>query len=330
MDRGARTYAVTCFLLTQMARTGTILYLLALATAPLLGWDVRLIIVIAGTLMILYTIFGGIEAAVWIGVLQSIVLLAGPIVCILVLLSLVPGGLGEVISTGAQQGKFNLGSLSPSVAQPTVWVVLAMGLVINLGNFSVDQSYVQRYITTPTERDAQRSVWITALFYVPVAAFFFLIGTGLFVLYAKRPDLFAGVDGAGSPDMVFPFFISHLLPKGMSGLVVAAIFAASMDSTLSSMATLSLCDVYKRYLRPRVDERESLIVLRMSTLFWGGLAIGVALAMIKVRSALDVWWEMASIFSGGMLGSSSWAFCRASPTRQRSQPSSSESSPFCG
>jgi SSS family solute:Na+ symporter len=93
-----------------------------------------------------------------------------------------------------------------------------------------------------------------------------------------------------------------MLPVGMSGLVVAAIFAASMDSTLSSMATLSLCDVYKRYVKPDADERESLLVLRVSTLLWGVLAVCVALAMIKVRNALDVWWEMASIFSGGMLG----------------------------
>ena len=298
----ARTYAVVCFLLTQMARTGTIMYLLALAAAPLVGWKVEAIILLTGAMMILYTIFGGIEAAVWIGVLQSIVLLAGPIICIIVLLSLVPGGIGAVIAGGAEAGKFSLGSFGPSLEDPTFWVVLMMGLAINLGNFSVDQSYVQRYITTPTEREAKRSIAITTLLYVPVAAFFFLIGTTLFVLHAKRPDLFAGVDAAGSPDRVFPYFISHVLPVGMSGLVVAAIFAASMDSTLSSMATLSLCDVYKRYVRRGAGERESLIVLRASTLLWGVLAVTVALAMTKVRHALDVWWEMAGIFSGGMFG----------------------------
>ena len=299
----ARTYAVICFLLTQMARTGTILYLLALAVAPLAGWDVRLIIILTGSMMILYTIFGGIESAVWIGVLQSVVLLVGPLICVIVLLSMIPGGIATVISEGVAAEKFSLGSLSLSLSQPTFWVVLMMGLSINLGNFSVDQSYVQRYITTPTEQEAKRSVWITTMLYVPVAAFFFLIGTALFVLHAKRSDLFTGVDVANAPDKVFPFFISNLLPVGMSGLVVAAIFAASMDSTLSSMATLSLCDLCKRYIAPDLSERHSLGILRISTLLWGALAIGVALAMtLKKGNVLDIWWEMAGIFSGGVFG----------------------------
>src|SRR5262245_43208785 len=73
----ARTYAVICFLLTQVMRTGMIMYLLAIAVEPMLGWPIWLIVLLTGALMILYTIFGGIEAAVWIGVLQSVVLLAG-------------------------------------------------------------------------------------------------------------------------------------------------------------------------------------------------------------------------------------------------------------
>src|SRR5687767_4695098 len=84
----ARTYAVACFLLTQMARTGTILFLLALAVKYMLGWDVRLVIVMSGAMMVLYTVFGGIRAAVWIGVLQSVVLLAGPVICLIALVRL--------------------------------------------------------------------------------------------------------------------------------------------------------------------------------------------------------------------------------------------------
>jgi SSS family solute:Na+ symporter len=300
----ARTYAVVCFLLTQMARTGTILYLLALAVAPLLGWRVEYIILLTGATMILYTIFGGIQAAVWIGVIQSIVLLAGPIICMVVLFNKLPGGIASVFEHADGASKFSLGSFGPSLMLPTFWVVLIYGLVINLGNFSVDQSYVQRYITTPTVREAKQSVLMTAALYVPVAAFFFFIGTSLFALHAVRPELFppAAVDVVKEPDKVFPYFIRHMLPVGLSGLVVAAIFAASMDSTLSSMATLSLCDLYKRYFRPQADERESLTVLRSTVFFWGILAVIVALAMIRVRSALDVWWKMAGIFSGGMLG----------------------------
>jgi SSS family solute:Na+ symporter len=295
----ARTYAVVCFLLTQMARMGTVVYLLALAVAPLVGWDVKIVILVTGALMTTYTVLGGIRAVVWTGVLQSLVLVAGPLVCVAALLLKTPGGLVQILNVGWAEQKFSLGSLGPSLAQPTFWVVLVYGLVINLGNFGIDQSYVQRYITARDDREAAKGVWLAALLYVPAAAVFFFIGTSLFVFYGARPELLGSVT---QPDKVFPHFIATQLPVGMAGLVVAAIFAASMDSNLNSMATLTLCDIYKRYLRPGAGEREAMLVLYLSTLLWGVLGTGVALAMIRAESALDVWWEMASIFSGGMLG----------------------------
>ncbi|CAA9392130.1 MAG: Predicted sialic acid transporter, partial [uncultured Phycisphaerae bacterium] len=299
----ARTYAVVCFLLTQVARTGTVVYLLALAASPLTGWGVPAVIVLVGTLMVVASFFGGIQAAVWVGAVQSVVLVAGPVACAVVLLGLVPGGVAGVVETAQEAGKLGLGSLAPSLAQPTFWVVLVYGLTINLGNFGIDQSYVQRYITTPTLAQARRSVWITAALYVPTAALFFFIGTALWALHGARPELFpAALDAAAKPDAVFPAFIAGQLPVGLAGLVVASIFAASMDSSLSSMATLTLCDVYKRYVRPHAGERESIAVLRGATLGWGVVATGAALLMTRAKNVLDVWWELAGVFSGGMLG----------------------------
>jgi SSS family solute:Na+ symporter len=95
------------------------------------------------------------------------------------------------------------------------------------------------------------------------------------------------------------------LPVGVTGIVIAAIFAAAQSTLASSIncsATLGLCDLYRRYFRPQASERESMMVLRVATLGFGLAGTLVALAMIQVKSALDVWWELASIFSGGMLG----------------------------
>ncbi len=176
------------------------------------------------------------------------------------------------------------------------------GLFVNLTNFGVDQSYVQRYVTTPDVRQAQRSVWITALLYVPVSAFFFFIGTALWALVLKRPDFFPSGMAADAPDKIFPYFIANGLAPGLGGLVVAAVFAAALDSNLSSMATLTLCDLYRRYFRETKSDREAMWVLRISTLGWGIVGIIAALAMTQARSILDVWWELAGICSGGMLG----------------------------
>lgn len=305
----ARSYAVLCYLLTQMARTGTIIYLLTLAVAPLLpwfdgwGWKLETIIIVTGALMTLYTMMGGMEAVIWVGVVNSIVLLAGPLICLIALLRAMPEGMGQIFQVASVHDKFSLGSFSGNVGVSTFWVVLIYGLVINLGNFSVDQGYVQRYITARSDRAAAQSVLLGAFLYMPVAAVFFFIGTGLFALYTVRPELLPPTLEMGkNPDAVFPWFIVHELPAGLAGLVIAAIFAAAMDPSLNSMATLTLCDIYKRYFRSRAGEVESMWVLRLSTLGWGAVSTLVALKMITAKNVLDVWWNLAGIFSGGLLG----------------------------
>ena len=295
--RWARTYAAGCFLLLQAARTGAVVYLMAIAVAPLISWQPRTIIIVAAGIMTFYTLAGGIKAVVWTGVLQSGVLISGVVLCVAVLLGKTEGGLGEIVDRGLADGKFSLGDFGASTTEATFWVTFLFGLVTHIGNFGTDQSYIQRYLTARSNAQASLSIWLTTLLYVPVAGVFFLIGTGLFVFYQQQPQLLGGAGG----DLVFPHFIATQLPIGAAGLVVAAIVADSMDSNLNSMATLTLCDIYKPYFRPAAGERESLLVLRASTVAWGAVSAGVALA-IRAPNVLDTWWLLSGIFSGGVLG----------------------------
>ncbi len=300
----ARIYAVICFLLTQLARMGSIMYLVALAVAPLTGWNVPAIIIATGILVTVYTLLGGIEAVIWTDAVQSVILTLGILISCVVLLMGMPEGPGQIFQIASAQEKFSLGSLGTSVAEPTFWVVLAFGLFINLTNFGIDQSYVQRYITAKSDEAAKRSVWIGALLYLPISGLLFFIGTALFAFYQAQPDLLPA-GGSLKSDEIFPHFIVTQLPVGLKGLLIAAVFAAAMssvDSSLNCSATLFLCDFYKRYLRPNAGERESMRVLYGATLAWGAIGTGVALAMIQVKSVLDAWWMLSGIFSGGMLG----------------------------
>jgi SSS family solute:Na+ symporter len=253
--------------------------------------------------MTIYTMLGGMEAVIWVGMMNSIILLLGPVACVVALLLAMPEGPGQILQIAAEHGKFSLGSFGPDLSTSTFWVVLVYGIFINLGNFSIDQGFVQRYFTAKSDRAAGQSVLLGGLLYVPVAAVFFFIGTGLFALDVARPELLpSSLDAANKPDSVFPWFIVHQLPIGMSGLVIAAVFAAAMDPSLNSMATLTLCDIYKRHFRPQAGEQESMWVLRLSTLGWGVICTGVAFKMIQSKNILDVWWELAGIFSGGLFG----------------------------
>jgi SSS family solute:Na+ symporter len=113
------------------------------------------------------------------------------------------------------------------------------------------------------------------------------------------------VRATGKADAVFPHFIVTQLPVGVTGLVLAAIFAAAQSTLASSIncsATLILRDGYQRYFRPNANERECLRALKIASFAVGTLGTLAALAMLQVQSALDAWWQLASIFSGGMLG----------------------------
>jgi SSS family solute:Na+ symporter len=307
----ARTFAVVCYLLTQAVRLGMVMFLLALPLHELLGWDLATIILLTGGLTTLYTLLGGIEGVIWTDALQSLVLIAGAVLCAAIIPFDLPEGPGQLFRIAATHGKFSLGSFGPGLAEPTFWVVLVYGLFVNLQNFGIDQSYVQRYHTAKSPGDAGRSVWLAALLYVPTSAFFFFIGTALFAYYTAMPEslpaeLWAKIADGKAGDRVFPFFIVDRLPPGVAGLVIAAIFAAAMSTlsgSLNGAATLSLTDLYKRFLRPAAGPRESMAVLYTSTLLWGVVGTATALTICPLEtSTLDKWWELAGIFSGGMLG----------------------------
>jgi solute:Na+ symporter, SSS family len=302
----ARSYASACYLLTQTARIGTVTYLMALPMNVLLGWDIRLIILITGVSTTLYTFVGGIVGVIWTDAIQTLVLIAGAVCCALIMVFGLPEGPGQLFAIAAQHDKFSLGSFGTSLAEPTFWVVLVYGLFINLQNFGVDQNYVQRYHTSRSDAEARKSVWLGSLLYVPLSAVFFFIGTALFAFYTAQPELLPEIyREPGRSDSVFPWFIVSVLPPGVTGLLIASIFAAAMStvsSSLNSSATIFLNDYYQRYVNRTSTEPQKMRALHGSTVVFGVLGTGLALAMINVRSALDAWWTLAGIFSGGMLG----------------------------
>ncbi len=302
----ARVYAGVCYLLTQLARMGSVMFLMALPLHLLLGWEMHWVILLTGASVILYTMLGGIVAVMWSDAVQAIILMAGALLCLALLLGGLPGGFAAGIDYAMAQEKFSLGSFGASLGESTFWVVLAYGLVINLQNFGIDQNYVQRYVAARSEQAARRSLWLGGMLYVPVSLVFFLIGTGLFVFYGAQPGLLPeSLQAEDQADRVFPYFIVTQLPPGVRGLLLAAIFSAAMSTlstSLNSSATLLLTDWYQRFFRPQASERESMRVLHLASLVWGALGTGVALAMIGVKAALDAWWTLSGIFAGGMLG----------------------------
>jgi SSS family solute:Na+ symporter len=302
----ARVYASACYLLTQIMRMGTILYLLALPVNAMFGWNIVIIIVVTGLAVMIYSLLGGIQAVVWTDAIQGIVMISGALLCLGYILFSMPEGPGQMVEIASEHNKFSLGSFGLSLKESTFWVVLVYGIFINLNNYGIDQNYVQRYMASKSDREAKRSALFGGLLYIPVSLVFFLIGTSLYSYYTAQPDLLpAELAGAQMSDRVFPFFIVNNLPAGFTGLLIASIFAAGMSTistSINSGSTVILTDYYKRFTKKVVTDKDSMKVLYISSLTFSIIGIIIGVAMINVQSALDAWWKLASVFSGGMLG----------------------------
>ncbi len=311
----ARIYGTICYMLTQLARMGSILFLLALPLHHLFGWNIVLIIAAVGVTTMIYSMLGGITGVIYVDALQAAVLIFGAVVCALIIPFSMPEGPGQLFQIAMAENKFSLGSLALDLtpkkpADNVVWVVFLYGVIINFQNFGIDQNYVQRYLTARSVKAARQSLWIGSLLFLPISAFFFFIGTALYAFYKAKPELLTDPEivkqiGSGNGDGVFPFFIVHQLPPGLTGLLIAAIVAAAMSTistSLNGTATLTLTDFYLRFFRPKASNKEKMCVLYTASCFWGILGILCALAMIRAKGILDAYWILAGIFSGGIVG----------------------------
>ncbi|RTQ51649.1 sodium:solute symporter [Hymenobacter gummosus] len=326
----ARTYAVICFLLTQLARIGSIFFGIALTLQALTGFSMEWIMLITGVCIIVYTVLGGIEAVIWTEVVQGVIKTFGALLILYLVVDNLPGGVAAVARIGQQHDKFSLGGFAPDFTTSTFWVVLLYGFFINLNNFGVDQNYVQRYHTAASAQQASKSIWLCVWLYVPASLLFFVIGSALFAYYQVHPELIEAVKlkvaaeklapGASAAeiaraaaalvpadygDKVMPHFMVTKIPAGFVGLIVSAILSAAMSTISSGMnasATVFTADIYQRYFKPELTGRQMLRLLHLGTVVVGLAGMGVGIAMIGVKSVLDVWWELSGIFAAGMLG----------------------------
>lgn len=302
----ARIYASSCFLIMQSARSGIILLLLAILVNQLLGVPYEAIIIVTGAMTLAYSMLGGFAAVVWADAIQALILIGGTVVCVVCLLIFTPD-LSANVQAAWNAGKISLGSMNiTDWGSNTFWVLFVYGICVNLQNFGVDQCYTQRYVAAKDLKAAKRTIWGSACLYVPVTLLFSIIGTMLWMYNNATGALPEGIKAAE----VFPWFIMHKLPTGVSGLLVAAIIAAAMSTlstTLNSGATVLLEDYWKRFLPSRSSQKSDIVFLRTMTVLLAVLSVTIALAVVWIwgkenKTVLGMWYALQSVLSGGMLG----------------------------
>lgn len=299
----ASIYASLSFVLFMIGRTAVILYLSSLLLSSFISIDIRTLIIIIGVVTIVYTLMGGMEAVIWTDVMQSVIMIGGILFIGYLLTKEVFSQPDFLIQNAFDANKFSLGESTLSLSNRTIWVMIIYGVTENIRNLVADQNYTQKYCSVPDERKAKKSVWIAMLIFLPLTALFLYIGTTLFAFYSGPENILGEAITKG--DQVFPHFIATQLPVGVKGLIIAAILAASMstiDSALNCSATVLFVDYYKKYFKPTSSEKNSVTFLRLTTVVWGFAGIACSLLLINAKSALDIWWIIAGIFGGGILG----------------------------
>jgi SSS family solute:Na+ symporter len=249
-------------------------------------------------------VLGGMEAVIWTEVAQGIIKTLGALLILSLIIKEIPGGFSKIFDIAAADKKLSLGSYSLNFTESTFWVILLYGFFINLNNFGMDQNYIQRYHTARSAKQASKSVWLCVAMYVPASLLFFIIGTSLYAYYNLYPELL-DPNKVKAADEVLPHFMVTKVPTGLVGLIVAALLSAAMSTISSNMnasATVFTMDIYKKYFKPVINDKQQLNVLHVATIVFGLIGLGTGLAMIGAKSLLDIWWELSGIFAGGMLG----------------------------
>ncbi|MEM9478397.1 MAG: sodium/solute symporter [Verrucomicrobiota bacterium] len=300
----SRLVASALFMFFHLGRVAIVLYLPALALSSATDINIFVAIFAIGILCILYTVMGGIEAVVWTDAIQALVLLGGALLCLLVIVFRIEGGLGTILEIGVADQKLlpaDWGSFDISASTNSGIVIFLGFLFASLPSYTAGQDVVQRYVTTPSEKEAARSLWLN----IPMTFFgsllFFFLGAALYAFYKTQPALLDPT--LERNDGILPFFILQNLPAGLAGLIVAGIFAAAqstISSSLNSVATAFTTDFYGRVLQPESSDQQRLAVARNVVIFLGVIGIGMAswIAATGTKSIFDAY----NIFIGMALG----------------------------
>jgi SSS family solute:Na+ symporter len=301
--RFARMYSSIAFILTHFSKMGTVLYLVSLALTDLTGIPITMYIIFLSIAIIAISFLGGMEAIIWMDVIQGFLLIGGGLLCLGILLFQSAGGPVEALSQAFEMKKIDVGPYDFTFSELTFWVMIINGAFYALQKYGTDQTIVQRYLTAKSDKEAKKAAYIGILFSVPIWTLFMLIGSLLYVFYNSGDAILP--DGMKA-DQVFPYFISTELPVGAIGLVLAGLIAAAistLDADLNCLAAIGVEDFYEK-LKPNCTDKERLFMGKLLVLIAGLAMTFVALLYVswEGEGVLGVVFELYAIFSAGVVG----------------------------
>lgn len=300
-DTKTRVLSSLLFLISRGLATGVVLFAPALVLSVVTGLDSSVSIVLMAVIAVAYTVLGGISAVIWTDVVQMFVLWFGAALSIFIIVDGLPGDAPGILATASEAGllqslNFDL-DLSITYG---VWAGVIGGFFLQAAYFGADQSQIQRVLTSKSIKQSKLALIVGGFLMFPQMLLFLFIGILLFVFYQH-----VGPPELDNINELFPRFVVEYLPVGVSGLVIAGVFAAAMsslDSALNSLAAVTVRDFYAKFFRPNASEAHYLSVSRWATVFWGAYAMAFAFFAGNLGPVIETVNKIGSYFYGALLG----------------------------
>lgn len=299
---GPRLHRCTAglFLAMRAAAEGVRVFAVAIVVSLAIGTGDIASIAILCALTLVYTFEGGMAAVIWTDVVQMFLYVAGSLMALVTLCVKIPGGWRGLVAGAAAAHKLTMLHFSWSMAETyTFQAGLIGGCFLTMASHGTDQLMVQRLLAAKNLFESRLALLVSGGVIFFQFALFLLIGAGLWVL-ARDTGVAPGV----GPDRIFPAFIVHDMPVGITGLMIAAILAAAMSNlsaALNSLASSSMVDFYLPR-KPETTERKRNRLSRLMTVGWAVVLFVLAMLSRRGGHVVEVGLSIASVLWGAMLG----------------------------
>ena len=314
-----RVYGAVTFIIGQLIRLALILFLVSILMHEITGYSTVVSVLLAGVLVAVYTIVGGINAVIWTDVLQTIILVLGGIVILIIIVTAMPGGLSQIFEIANGDNKFAIAELTNGRLNPVTWgfslsektglMMLFVGLTVWLQEYGTNQNVIQRYAAARSMKEARKGLYTIGVLNVPIWAFYMFLGTALYAFFQVHhaPEAMAMLDGTKKAEQIMPFFILNYMPPGVAGIVISAALAAAMsslDSSINAISTVTVNDIYRRHY---VKDKEDKHYLHVAWLVAGIASIFMVIGAIiliysDTKTIQDAATILSSIVMGGVFG----------------------------
>lgn len=298
-----RILGAVMFIIYQVGRMSIIMYLPCMVLSKLMGVNVNILIIIMGVIAIIYSYTGGLKSVLWTDFIQGAVLLVGVTFGLIYLLVHINGGMGAVMEQLANNHKFlavDQPLFDANIFRDSIFLLIVGAGLNTMGSYVSSQDIVQRFTTTTDTKQLNKMMVANGCLSIFIATVFYLIGTGLYVFYQVQGNM---LPPAAQQDQIFASWIAFELPVGVTGILLAAIYAAAqstLSTGLNSVASSWTLDIQARINKKELSFEKQTKIGQNVSLIVGIFAIVVAIVLAHggVKSA----YEWFNGFMGLVLG----------------------------